>query len=102
MKKFDEVYNKIINENKQSKLIEKLETSIKFYVIFNSEEADLEAYGPFKSAFEAKSWMAQEFNDACERAKKRNEDVKWNWNDERLGSCKIEGIGFWEVVKNSK
>lgn len=80
-----------------------METPIRFYVVFISEGfGKLETYGPFKSAAAAKSWMAQEFNDACEAAKNDGIELHWNWNDERLGSCKIEGIGFWEVVKNSK
>lgn len=86
-----------------------METPIKFYVVFTSaakedsvhwraNEQDI--YGPFKSASAAKSWMAEEFNDAYEVTKKNGDDVKWNWNEERLGSCKIEGIGLWEIVKN--
>lgn len=79
-----------------------MENPIKFYIVFTSITNEHDAYGPFKSAAAAKSWMAQEFNDACEVAKKNCNDVKWNWNEERLGSCKIEGIGLWEIVKNSK
>jgi len=85
-----------------------MENPIKFYVVFTSASDifdnvlsdEHQVYGPFKSASAAKSWMAQEFNDACEVAKKNGDDVKWNWNEERLGSCKIEGIGLWEIVKN--
>ena len=79
-----------------------MEIPIKFYIVFTSTTNEHDAYGPFKSRAAAKSWMAQEFNDAYEVAKKNGDDVKWNWNEERLGSCKIEGIGLWEIVKNSK
>lgn len=85
-----------------------METPIRFYVIFTSASDifdnilsdEHQVYGPFKSASAAKSWMTQEFNDACEAAKKDGKEVRWNWNDERLGSCKIEGAGLWEIVKN--
>lgn len=79
-----------------------MENPIKFYVVFTSATTnEHNAYGPFKSASAAKSWMAQEFNNAYEVAKKKDDDVKWNWNEEQLGFCKIEDIGIWEVVKNS-
>ena len=79
-----------------------METPIRFYVVLIPEGfGKLETYGPFKSKAAAKSWMAQEFNDACEVAKKDGKNVRWNWNEERLGSCTIEGVGLWEIVKNS-
>ena len=76
-----------------------MENPKKFYVLFTPEGfGKFETYGPFKDKSVAKSWMAQEFNDACEAAKKSNEKVQWTWNENGLGSCTLEGVGLWEIV----
>lgn len=80
-----------------------METTTEFYVIFIPAIGDRDVYGPFKKHSDAKSWMAQEFDDAIAIAKqvRNTENVHCNWNLKNLGSCELEGIGRWEIVKNS-
>lgn len=76
-----------------------------FTVIYTPEFGHIEAFGPFEKLSDAKSWMAQDFNDNCEVAKKSGVDPQWTWNERTskcLGSCNIEGLGTWEIVELTK
>lgn len=70
-----------------------------FTVVFTSETGCLETYGPFETVSKAKDWMGQEFNNNFNIAKKNNKDVRWNWDEHKHGSCKIEGVGSWNVIE---
>ena len=75
---------------------------LNYAVIYEPVNGQLEVFGPFKTVADAKSWMAQTFNDNCEMIKKSNVDFQWTWSEEKLGSCKIENFASWKVVTLTK
>jgi len=75
---------------------------MKFSVIYTPESGHIETFGPFISIKDAREWMADDFNYNYDVAKRAGVDAQWTWterNHQTLGSCKIEGLGSWEIIR---
>ena len=76
-----------------------------FIVLYFPASGHIEAFGPFEKLSDAKSWMAQDFNDNMKVAKRSDVNPQWTWNERsygNLGSCSIEGLGSWQIVELTK
>ena len=74
-----------------------------YSVIFYSADSNhTQSVGLCKSISEAKNWMANKFNERYKELKNKGIIPRWSWNERTskcLGSCNIENIGTWKIVK---